>query len=206
MAPPLDPDPGTARRWLEEELANGEYDLGGSPLDWLLEQIARWLDGLSFRPGDSAFTETALWAGGLAVVLVVVVLLLRRYAVPPRRRPDEDASAGLQVQDVSAAEYRSAAAAALAADRTDDAVVAWMRALTREVGDRGLVSTRPGMTAAEVGAEISARVPAERAALERAANLFALARYGRRTGGAARCTVADAEHLRDLDDRLRRVR
>ncbi len=72
-----------------------------------------------------------------------------------------------------------------------------LRAIARELEQRGVLDPRPGRTAAELSREAGAQLPALAEDLRNAASIFDRVWYGGRTA-----TAADEELLRRLDSRV----
>ena len=201
--PPLDPDADTARDWLGQELAKGEY-VAAKPtlLDRIINAVLEWLGSLVNDVPGSPVDLTGLVLVALLVVAAIVAAVLfgkpvaaRRSAVAARRALflDDDTR--------SAAELRAAAEAAAAAQDWSLAVAERFRALARDLSDRTLVAVRPGTTAHEVARRAAQPFPGEAEALELAARDFDDVRYLDREGSEAAW-----RRTRDLDDRLASMR
>jgi hypothetical protein len=102
--------------------------------------------------------------------------------------------------DVDAAEYRRRADEHAAAGRFAEAVRERMRAIVRELEQRGVLDPRPGRTADEVAREAGAVVPAVAGVLRAAAGIFDEVWYGGR-----RATPHSEALMRQADDRVRRA-
>lgn len=144
--------------------------------------------------------------GHVPVGVVVLVLLLVAVAVVAARRGPLRRSAAtgavLPVTvDRSAADHR---AAARTADQRGDwhtAVVERMRAVARELEERGVLDARPGRTAVEVATEAAHVTPELQLPLTAAARAFDAVAYGGRPADAAA-----AQRIRDADEAVRRTR
>ncbi|MGN6474338.1 MAG: DUF4129 domain-containing protein [Mycobacteriales bacterium] len=172
---------GAARR----ELSKAIYHRGGDPLPVrVVRAIGHFIDHLL----NTSFKHAP--GGGLgalilvAVVAAVVGLVLWRVGPPAR---NSSSMAVLLTTDsvVSAADHRLRAIRA--ADERDwhTAVIERMRAIAREVEERGVIDSRPGRTATELAADTATRVPAAASALDVAARTFNAVAYGGATAGAA---------------------
>lgn len=198
MAPPLNPDPDTARRLLDTELRTGGYHLSES---WL-SRLMRWLNDLADRIAEGVnrpWQSTAVWAVVIAVALVVIAILVRRAyrRIPPKARAEQPETSE-PVRLASADELREQAARARAEGDFDTAVINSVRAIMRASDDAGLLRLRDGLTVTEASMTLAAELPEAASDLTRMANLFALARYGHRVG-AASCTEQDADFVTAVD-------
>lgn len=195
--PPLDPSPDEARSRLRRELLNPEYH-DQNVVERILERVDRWL-GSTLDAAAGTPTLSAAAAIVVAVLLLVALgLLVSRARATPRA---EAAGAVLTEEAVTAAELRSRARAALAAERYEDAVVEGFRALTVGQVERGRLDDRPGATAHEVADVLAADRPALRSRILEGAVLFDLVRYGDREA-----TREQALAVLALDDELAGVR
>lgn len=195
---PLDPSPDEARSLLRRELLRPEYheqDLLDRLLDWLERTLESGLDAASTVPALSTFVAMLL--------LCLLVLALWWLASRARRSPAAARAAGpvLGDEQVSAAELRRRAEAALAEDRADDAVVDAFRALAVRQVERGRLPDAPGTTAHEVARDLGSAVPALAGRVDDAAALFDLVLYGGRPA-----TRDQAVAVLALDDDLVGVR
>src|SRR5699024_7697175 len=133
---PVDPDADTARRWVEDELARGEYHNGPS----LLDRFVRWAEHLF-----SGVHPTAQGSRLVVVVVVVVLVLLAAgafwFAGPVRRRRRVAAEPGVFDPADARTSAQIRAAAVEAADRADwtVAVLERFRAVVRALEERALL-------------------------------------------------------------------
>ncbi|HWC34937.1 MAG TPA: DUF4129 domain-containing protein [Mycobacteriales bacterium] len=159
----------------------------------VMHAIGRFIDHLL----SSAFKHAP--GGGLGALLLVAVVaaavgvIIWRVGLPARNAASQQLLlSGAPVQ--SAAEHRARSMSA--ADRRDwnTAVVERMRAVARELEERGVLDPRPGRTATELAADASTRLPAIASALAVAARTFNAVAYGGVAGDAADLTaVAEAD-------------
>ena len=190
---PLDPSSDEARRWLEDELARGEYH----PQPGLLERVMEWLDELFSGTGGGSLPGFALplvIALALVVAALVLVVVLRRDTSAPT-----GAGSGgvLDVPDVPADALRARARAALAAGDWDGAVLDGLRAIARRAVERVVLDDAPGRTAHEVSRDLAAVFPVEDRPLASAADAFDAVRYGH-----TRASEQQARDVLALDERL----
>ena len=160
-------------------------------LQWLLKKAAKALDAAAnHAPGH-----------GLGLLLLVVLLLLLVAVVGTRigkLRRTPHASGPLFGDEVlDASDHRQRAEQFAAAQQWAQAVREWLRAITRELEQRGVLDPRPGRTADELRDEVSAQLPGVADDLRRATSTFDAVWYGGRPAGPD-----DAQLLRSLDRRL----
>jgi Domain of unknown function (DUF4129) len=189
---PLDPSSDEARRWLEEELAKGQY----TPQPGLIERFLEWLDRLlSMTPGGGA----PAFLLPVVVVLLLAVLALVLFTVLRREvRPGGPGTAhALDIPDVDADTLRRRARLALEGGDWDGAVLDGVRAVARAAVERVVLDDAPGRTAHEVALALAGPFPGEADALLRAADAFDAVRYGDR-----RATPDRARDVLALDERL----
>jgi hypothetical protein len=173
-------DRDEARDAARRELAKPRYHHDDQP--WPV----RVLTYLWHRLHDLFDTAARHSPGGAAGVVAIVVLLVAVAAVARWRLGpwDRDIRAAGTVLDArvprTAAEHRALAEAAAARADWATAVVERVRAIARDLVDRGVLDERPGRTADELAAEVSIAVPSVRAETLRAADAFDRVVYGRR--------------------------
>lgn len=182
MRPFLDPDPGQARRWAEEELSKPEYQ--PPPLTRFQQWLQEWMsDHLGFGVGVSSSLATVvmvLVALALLAVLVAAVVRLRA-----ERNPGALPGAAVLADTATrATDYLARAQAAYDSERYDDTVLDAVRAMTARGDEQGALPDVLGMTAREVGLRLSARVPERRAEIRTATDLFDAIRYDDRSARA----------------------
>lgn len=197
LAGPVRPDPGPARDWLRRELDRPEYQQG------LVERFSSWVQSLWDELTRSALAATPMSAAVATVVLVVLVALALLIASRVRREPPVRSSGPALSGSgtVSPREHRAAAEAALGAGAWDTAVVEAFRALSARAVDQGHATSRPGLTAHELVAELSSAFASHAAGLHRASTLFDQVFYGRQPA-----TEADARSVLALEETLRTAR
>ena len=199
-AVPVEPDAGTARRWLLDELAKPAYAAAEpTPFDRAVQAFLTWFTGLFDVRGSS--TPPVLLAIAIAVVVAVLVVALLLFGLP---RVNRRSSVGALFGDDdrrSAADMRRAAEAALAQSDFSLAVLERFRALARGLDERTLVAVFPGTTASAFAAGAARAFPAEHGELRVAAELFDGVRYADEVA-----TREDALSVFALDDRLAAAR
>ncbi|MGM7668846.1 DUF4129 domain-containing protein [Microbacterium sp. A93] len=192
-----EPDRDEARRLLQEQLSSSEYaEARPHPiLEWLREALAavvEWLDSLG-----GAAPSLPGWVLPLLLVAVAGVVL---WLVRPRTNASaraRRAAAVLSDRSISPEQYRRTAASAAAAGQQGEALAAWYRALVRQAEVRTALTVKPGRTATEAAHGLGVAFPAERDALEAAADGFNAVVYGERSA-----TPEQAAAVRELDERL----
>ena len=183
-----------------QELADPVYaaaqpSLVERALRWVLERLA----DLSDRVGSAS--PGGIWGlvGLLAIAVLVVVAIRWRVGAVRRRRAVAAATFG--AEDATADVSRARAERHAAAGEWALAVRARLRAIVRDLEDRGVLDRRPGRTADEVAREAGAALPDAAAALARAATTFDEVWYGHRTADADAYAV-----MVDADTRARAAR
>lgn len=188
------PEPGPARRWLENELSRPEYNQ-----ESLLERFLGWLADVW-----DAVTRQAAGAGALSAPLAVLLLLVLValgvwVATRVRREPTVPAGARavLGGEALTAEVLRERAELARSEGRHDDAVIEGTRAIATRMAGRGLVTVTPGTTAHEIAVQLGEPFPDRSGRLLEMAGAFELVLYG---GGHV--SVDDVRRVLDLDDEL----
>ena len=194
------PDRDEARRWLQEELATGDYQLRDS----VVERFLRWLEDLLPSPGlTGALPAWTTWLVLAAVVVAVLAVLT--HAARDRWRgtalEQRPAASVLPDRPLGATAYRDRAERALAGGDAGTALVEAYRAVAAEADERGWLSERPGRTAHELATELGARVPELAGDLATAADRFDAVRYG-----DGRATTDEALAVLGVGSRLEHVR
>ncbi|SDS57331.1 protein of unknown function [Nocardioides scoriae] len=187
----LDPDPGTARRWLERELSRPEYR------ESVLQRLQRWLgellDLVAGTGGGLGGVAAVVVGVGLVAVAVLVLARVRRSAAAPRESAEvfEDRRLGSE-------DHRRAARAARSAGRHEEALLEAVRALSAGLSERGLLPERAGVTVAETTGAAAERFPGLARELGAVAQDFDRTRYGERgtTRAAADAALALEEQVR----------
>ncbi|HEX4252031.1 MAG TPA: DUF4129 domain-containing protein [Pseudonocardia sp.] len=189
-----------AREAAERELARPEYAAAQPSLlvravTWLLAKLGDLL--------SRAAELTPSGYGGLLALVVVLVLaaVAVRLVVGRVGRTAARADALFDAAPESAANHRRAADTHAEHGRWARAVRERLRAVVRELAERGLLDERAGRTATEVAAEAGRVLPGCAAQLRAAAQLFDDVWYGGEPATAEMDT-----RLRDLDEAVRRAR
>lgn len=180
---PIDLGRDEAARLARVELARPVYAGEEEPwvqrgIRWLLERIGELLD-------RAAGTSPLGWFGllGVAVLIALVVIAVRRRTGSLGRGTESDPLFGTGAR--SAGEYRADADRFAAAGAWAEAVRARLRALVRDLEDRGLLDVRPGRTADEVARDAGRALPSVAADLRVAARIFDDVWYGGRAADQA---------------------
>jgi hypothetical protein len=156
--------------------------------DKVLDQLFK--AGSSFPGGWWAVVAlAALVALAAAVVLNRVGPLARAHRAAGPQQPGGQA--------LSAADHRRRAGRLAAAGDYTAAILECVRAIARELEERGVLSPRLGWTAAEIAAQAAQALPADASALRQGARLFDDICYGERPGTAAGYAL-----VQDLDQRI----
>lgn len=196
----LDPDRDEARELLRRELSNTDYNRPESflvkALDWLLERINGLIE---FIPGSNGLS-TLLLGAVLALVVVAIVFAVRGTR---RSRSLQDRAQGpvLSEDGLTAADYRSRAAAAAQRGDWDSVLLDSYRALAAATDERALLDELPGTTAHEIAIGLRGPFPDHQDQLLEAANAFDAVCYGDQ-----HATQQQAERVRELDRVLARTR
>lgn len=170
------------------ELAKPAYDEAQPPLAY---RVIRWL--------VDKFTEllakaSASVPGGRVGLLMILLLVLALVAIvvvrlrPTLRsqRSDQLFAAG---RVLTADDHRRRAEQAAARGDHADAVRERLRAVVRELEQRGLLDARPGRTADEVAREAGTAVPSLAEPLRRGVTVFDEVWYGGRTADSSSYAV-----------------
>jgi hypothetical protein len=194
-----------ARAAARRELSKGIYHRDDEP--WplrIFNAVQRWIDHLlhavsKHAPGGGP--------GAIALLLAAIALLgFLWWRVGLVRRTMSARRPVLDGRVRASGDLLREAAAAAAAGRWDDAVVARMRALALTAEERGLVDARPGRTADELAAEVATALPATRDPMRSAATAFDAVVYGKRPADRATYdAVVAAADLVDSGHRGRRL-
>ncbi|MEZ5117142.1 MAG: DUF4129 domain-containing protein [Candidatus Nanopelagicales bacterium] len=192
---PIDLGREQAAALLRDELAQPVYAQAQPPLaqrvvQWLLEQAQEALERVVEAAPGGWFGVVGLV---LLVALAVVAIRWRVGALGHAERADRLLFVGTEL---TAAEHRRRAESAAAAGAYADAVRERLRALVRDLEERGVLDPRPGRTADEVAREAARALPGEEAVLRRAVRVFDDVWYGGRPAGPAEYRV-----LAEADDR-----
>ena len=179
------------------ELRHAIYRNDRSWIDRLRERIGRWLSG---RTSDAA--HTVVGGPNLVVMIALAVLLFALVAAVVWRGGGLQRNATrAEVLDfdrpMTAREHRARADTLAAAAQWRDAVRERLRAMVRELEERGLLDERPGRTANEIASEAGAVLPGVSTDLGVATRAFADVWYGDREASA----TTDAT-MRAVDERL----
>ncbi|HSN07014.1 MAG TPA: DUF4129 domain-containing protein [Candidatus Angelobacter sp.] len=183
-----------AQRLARLELAKPVYTGDGEPwtqraLRWLLDRIASMIDAVG---GSSPLG----WFGllGIAALVGIVVVVVRRRTGRLSRGPGRERTL-LDGTDRSAADLRGDAERYASSGAWAEAVRARLRAIVRDLEERGLLDPRPGRTADEVARDAGVALPGAAAELRAGARLFDDVWYGGRPAGPetyARLVAVDA--------------
>lgn len=193
----LDPDPDTARSWVERELSRSEYH------ESLLERVYGWLVEQWHHLQAAALDASPLSTAAAIVVVTLLVVLVVLVASRVRRDPPDATVTGTGPVNglMSADEHRRAAVAALDSGDNAAALVEAFRAIAARSVHRGVLEERPGLTAHELTVGLSPFFPDHAQPLAEASTMFELVFYGHLPPAAA-----DARSVLELDEALRVAR
>lgn len=185
LAAPLQLTREQASELARRELADPAYHSSGESLlvralRWLLERVLTVLDQVgSSTPGG--------WTGllALAVLLVALVTVVRWRLGPMTREAGPGSLFDLDDTRVSAAEHRRRAQHAAAAGQHAEAVRERLRAVVRDLEERGILDPRPGRTADEAALDAGRALGPVAGVLRDGARVFDEIWYGARPADAA---------------------
>jgi hypothetical protein len=187
VRPGLPIDRDEARRLAREELADPVYQGEESLVVRLWNAFWDWVDGVLAEVGLDVPGGWLLAAVLLVVLLIVAVPIIR--ASPSLRTRRREPLLGGEAP-MTARDHRTRAEEEAVAGRYATAVRERLRAIARDLEERGALLPRPGRTAGELASEARAELPGLGDRLESAALTFNDVWYGER--------VATAEHYRLL--------
>lgn len=172
-----------AQRLARLELAKQEY--AKDDQTWVQKAIAWLLDRIGDVLDRATTTSPLGWFGllGIVAVVVLVVIAIRRRTGPLGRAAYD--ATQFDVGDRSAADFRAAAETYAASGAWAEAVRARLRAVVRDLEERGLVDARPGRTADEIARDGGTALPAVAGDLRAGARLFDDIWYGGRPADSA---------------------
>lgn len=186
---------GAAQRLARTELSKAIYHPGEPLTQRILGYIGRLLDHL-FAVGNVAPGGWwALVALAAAVVIVIAVIMARIGPVARRHRDADPLLPGSRSD--TAREHRSRASLLASAGDYSAAILECVRAIARQLEERGILAPRVGRTADEIADEAAKALPGDADALRAAVRLFDEVCYGQRQG-----TRDGYERLRALDARI----
>lgn len=195
-SPPAPVTRGGAQAAARSELSKRAYhrndpSLVERGLLWLLKRLGKLLNAsVNHAPGHAIGLLLII-----AIIAGVVVLIAARVGV--LRRSRRVSTAIFSVEETTASDHRERAQQFGDAGEWALAVREWLRAIARELEQRGVLDPRPGRTAAELCREAGAQLPALIDDLSTATSTFDAVWYG------GRPATADDEHLlRSLDARV----
>jgi hypothetical protein len=191
----------SARDAARQELSKAVYHRNDDPwpirlFHWLSDWMSRVTDDVTrHAPGGGA--------GAIALLLLIVGLaLVARWRLGPLQRTRRRLSDVVAVsRPTTAGDHRTRAETAAASGEWDEAVAERMRAVARELEERGVLDARPGRTADELAGEVARQRPDLSAFLREAVTTFDAVVYGGRTANRASYDVVVT-----ADDAVRRRR
>lgn len=192
--PPL-PDRDQAREAAQRELEKRAYDEARPPL------VTRAINRVLSELEELLNKATGSVPGGrLGVLLIALLILALAALVVVRLRPTLRTTSFDQLfatgRVLSAGEHRDLAEAAAARGDYADAVRERLRAVVRQLEERGVLDVRPGRTAEEVTREAAAEVPELAEPMGRGTRTFEEIWYGGQPAGpAAYATLVEVDRL-----------
>ncbi|HEU0190421.1 MAG TPA: DUF4129 domain-containing protein [Mycobacterium sp.] len=192
--PTVDIDRDAAREAAQRELAKPGYPRPSPKqqfVDWLNEMLDRLIGRSAELPGGW-FTISLL-----LIMLAVAMLVAVRIARSALRTSRGDHPL-FGTAELSAAEHRGAAERFAASGDWAAAIQHRLRAVARELEERGVLNAAPGRTANELARDAGLALPRLSAELTRAAETFNDVSYGQLPA-----TEAGYRAVADLDDQLR---
>ena len=195
IAPPVTRD--GARDAARRELSKTIYSRDDpSALVRVVRAVLRYVDALVERAAAAAP------GGGVGLVLLALLLIGLVVAIRLRVGPLARSAASRALlggpTTLTAAEHRAAAERLRTDGRLAEAVRERLRAVARELEQRGVLEPRPGRTADEIAAEAAAALPGQSDLLRRATVAFDEVWYGGRPA-----VPSDYATLVSLDDAVR---
>jgi hypothetical protein len=160
-------------------------------LVWLLKKLGKLLNtSANHAPGHAIGLLLII-----AIMAGVVVLIAARVGVLRRSRHIDTAI--FSFEETTARDHRERAQQFADTGEWALAVREWLRAIARELEQRGVLDPRPGRTAAELCREAGAQLPALIDDLRAVTSTFDAVWYGGRPA-----TAADEQLPRSLDARV----
>jgi hypothetical protein len=158
--------------------------------------IDRALSAAVNHAPSGSFGALAVVVAGCAVAAVSIIA----WRVGPPRRSASPGAVLAAGRPTSAAEHRTLAEHAAAGADWRAAVIEWMRAIARELEERGVLEPRLGRTATELAREAGRLLPEAVRDLAAAADTFNTIAYGDTAGSAS-----DVEVMVAADQLVRRA-
>ncbi|WP_371151711.1 DUF4129 domain-containing protein [Buchananella felis] len=177
LAPPLIPDPESARRQAEEELSRGIYHQGTSLWDALIEWLKDLLERLEMGGKYFGIPAPVVWALLIAVAVGIGLAVWKSRSFTHRANAQR-ASATLFENDLPAERLRSLANDAAARGDWKTAVMERFRSIIRELDERLIIEEYPGLTAHAAAHLAGTGVPALGPQFATASKLFDDVAYG----------------------------
>lgn len=171
-----------AQRLARLELVKPEYTRQDESV---VARILRWIGERVSDALDAASGVSPLaWLGllGLAILVVLAVVAIRRRTGALSRSSSDPLFEG---RERSAEDHRRESERLADAGAFAEAVRERLRAIVRDLQERGIVEDLPGRTADEIARDAGAALPAAAADLRSAARLFDDIWYGGRTADKA---------------------
>lgn len=187
------------QRLARDELSKAIFHPHPSLTQRILALVDKVLDQLFKTGGSFPGGWWAVVALASLAALAAAVVLTRVGPLARGHHADDRLLAGSQ--RLGAADHRLRAGRLAATGDYAGATLECVRAIARELEERGVLSPRLGWTAAEIAAEAAQELPADASALRQGARLFDDICYGGRPGTAAGYAL-----VQDLDQRITAAR
>jgi hypothetical protein len=188
---------GGAQHAAARELSRSIYQHSNEPLlARAFHAVERFLDHRLASLLDHA---PAGDGGALAIIVIiaaVIGLVVWRVGVP--RRAQAEGAVLMGSAATKAADHRGLAERAAEHGDWRTAVIERMRAMARELEERGVLEPRAGRTATELAREAATLLPSTAAGLARSAEVFNTVTYG-----AGTATEEQVAELARADDAIR---
>ncbi|GAA3751137.1 DUF4129 domain-containing protein [Salinactinospora qingdaonensis] len=186
-------------RLARDELAEPEYgNAEPSLIEIIYTRIMEWL--AEVLNGASRALPGGWWTlAPLLVTAALLVIALIVYNRPTRRARRRGALVDTDAP-LTARDHRDRAEEHARNGTYGEAIRERLRAISRELEDRAVVTPRPGRTATELAMAAGHALPEHRDALNAAAGVFNEVCYGERAA-----TAAGYHLLRDVDEQVQRA-
>jgi hypothetical protein len=184
-----------AQRLAQAELSKAMYHPHEPLTQRIFDLIDHWLSEL-FNTANSA--PGGWWAlVALAAIAVTVIAVIRTRVGPVARRHRRADGRIPGFRATTARDHRLRAASLASAGDYSAAILECVRAIARQLEERGILAPRAGLTADEIADEAAQALPSDAEALRDAARLFDDVCYGQRQG-----TRDGYQRLHELDARI----
>jgi hypothetical protein len=192
--PTIDIDRDAAHEAAQHELGKPIY-----PKASLTERLSDWIGELLYRLADASSSVPGGWLTitVLLILLAIAIVVTVRVARHTMRTNRGGEYALFGEHELSAAEHRATAEQYAAVGNWSAAIRHRLRAVARQLEERGVLDAVPGRTATELARDAGRAIPNLAVELTRAAEAFNDVTYGERPG-----TESAYRMIADLDDHL----